>query len=442
MGVLLQAFYWDCPKKENQEFNWWNCIQTKISSLKATGFTALWLPPASKAANLNGMSMGYDPYDFYDLGEYDQKGAVKTWFGAKEELIALIETIHDNQMQVYADFVINHNNGADEEEINPLDNKKRWTKFIPKSGKFPRDWQCFHPSIYEKWDDKEFGDMPDICHRNPYVYKEMMELARWMIEEIGYDGFRYDFVLGYGGWLVKSILERRYIKNGSGFAPFGVGECWDTNRTIDQWLDEVNNGSNNPGTAFDFPLREKLKNLCDVYGYSLLEMTNGGTLSDERPAAAVTFVENHDIVRSNPIINNKMLAYAWILTHEGYPCIFWYDYFNLGLAREDNTSGIAALIKIHEQYAGGKKDTLYTDDNIYIMQRTGTADKPGLVFVLNNHGDGWYGRGVTTKWANTTFTPAAWNGKTDAGIPTNKFTDENGFAEFWAPPRGYAVYVI
>ena len=441
MGVLLQAFYWDCPKTDNQEFTWWNYVKTKIPSLKTTGFTALWLPPASKAANLGGMSMGYDPYDYYDLGEYDQKGSIKTWFGSKDELISLINIIHDNSMQVYADFVLNHNNGADEEELNPIDNKKHWTKFNPKSGKFARDWNCFHPSVFEKWDDEDFGEMPDICHRNPYVYSHMMELARWMIEEIGFDGFRYDFVLGYSGWVVKSILERRYIKNGTNYAPFGVGECWTTDRSIDEWLDQINIKSNNPGTAFDFPLRDKLKSLCDEYGYSLLNLINGGTISDERPASAVTFAENHDIIRTNPIVNDKLLAYAWILTHEGYPCVFWYDYFNLGLARENDPTGIAALVKAHEQYAGGNREILFADNTIYIMQREGNASIPGLVFVLNNNGDEWSGRGVTTKWINTTFTAMAWNGKNNPSSPEDKKTDENGYAEFWAPPRGYAVYI-
>ncbi len=441
MGVLLQAFYWDCPKTDNQEFTWWNYVKTKVPSLKATGFTALWLPPASKAANLGGMSMGYDPYDYYDLGEFDQKGSIKTWFGSKDELISLINTIHDNSMQVYADFVLNHNNGADEEELNPIDNKKHWTKFNPKSRRFPRDWNCFHPSVFERWDDEDFGEMPDICHRNPYVYSHMMELARWMIEDIGFDGFRYDFVLGYSGWVVKSILERRYIKNGTTYAPFGVGECWSTDRSIDEWLDQVNIKSNNPGTAFDFPLRDKLKSLCDEYGYSLLNLINGETLSDERPASAVTFAENHDIMRTNPIVNDKLLAYAWILTHEGYPCVFWYDYFNLGLARENNPTGIAALVKVHEQYAGGDREILFADNTIYIMQREGNAGIPGLVFVLNNNGDKWRGRGVTTKWNNTKFTAVAWNGKNNPSSPEDKITDENGYAEFWAPPRGYAVYI-
>ena len=53
-------------------------------------------------------------------------------------------------MGCYADMVINHNSGGDEEETNPLDGQKRWTKFNPKSGTFPRDWNCFHPSRYER----------------------------------------------------------------------------------------------------------------------------------------------------------------------------------------------------------------------------------------------------------------------------------------------------
>src|SRR5438093_158034 len=103
MGVILQAFYTDCPKAENQEYNWWNFLNTKIPSLAKTGFTALWLPPSGKAACIDSPgSMGYDPFDYYDLGEFDQRGSVKTWFGSKDELIDLITAAHNNGMQVYA----------------------------------------------------------------------------------------------------------------------------------------------------------------------------------------------------------------------------------------------------------------------------------------------------------------------------------------------------
>jgi alpha-amylase len=442
MGVMLQAFYWDCPKLEGREFNWWNLIKEKTKKISAAGFSALWLPPACKAANMGGMSMGYDPYDFYDLGSIDQKGSVKTWFGSQQELLELIQEAHLNGMQVYADMVLNHTNGADEEEINQIDGVKRWTKYNPGSGKFKRDWKCYHPSNFERWDDQAFEGMPDLCHRDPYVYSEIMEYARWLIEDIGVDGLRYDFVKGYGTWIITAILERYYQKNGTNkFSPFGVGEYWDEDEFIAHWLKETNAYTDNPVSAFDFPLRYRLKALCDNYGFNVSTLCKSGTLiTDGLAQQAVTFVENHDIVRNDPVINDKMLAYAFILTHEGYPCVFWYDYFNLGLAMEGTAKGIEALVRLHEQHAGGKTNVLYCDNDLYIMERTGNETQSGLVFVLNNSGS-WSGREVITQWPLKQFVPLAWNGNNINDAPENRSANENGVAAFWAPPRGYTVYI-
>src|SRR5262249_12988239 len=137
MGVIMQSFYWDCPRNEGQEGSWWTFLSGKITDLANVGFTALWLPPASKAAEVQ--SMGYDPYDYYDLGDFNQKGGTKTWFGNKIELVNLIAKVHSAGMQAYADVVINHNSGGDATEQNPIDGKTRWTKFTPASGIFPRN---------------------------------------------------------------------------------------------------------------------------------------------------------------------------------------------------------------------------------------------------------------------------------------------------------------
>jgi alpha-amylase len=440
MGVMMQSFYWDCPSLEKREYDWWNYIKEKVPSLSQAGFTALWLPPANKSANINGMSMGYDPYDYYDLGDIQQKGSIKTWFGSKEDLIGLIQLAHANHLQVYADLVLNHNSGGDALEHNPIDQIARWTIFNPKSGKFPRNWKCFHPSFYETWDDGVFGDLPDLCHRDPRVYTELLEYARWLIEEIGFDGFRYDCVKGYGGWMVRAIQELRGLREDREFKPFGVGECWDSDRTIQDWLDETNAWSDNPASAFDFPLRYKLRDLCQVYGFSLRSLVQGGTLLSERPTRAVTFVENHDLVRNDPIVNDKMLAYAFILTHEGYPCVFWQDYYKWGLGQEGSKNGIAALVKIHESYAGGFSTILYVDDDLYIMQRNGYENQKGLVFVLNNRGN-WNGTWVQTRWRNQVLSAAAWRSRDNLGIPLDVQTQDNGWAEFKAPPRGYVVYI-
>lgn len=160
----------------------------------------------------------------------------------------------------------------------------------------------------------------------------------------------------------------------------------------------------------------------------------------DRPEQAVTFVENHDVVRDSPIINDKLLAYAFILTHEGYPCVFWQDYFNWNLAQPGNPGGINALIRVHEQNAGGPAQVLFVNDDLYIMQRLGDGDKSGLAFVLNNRGT-WNSAWVQTRWNNTRLaSPASWS-REDLSLPQEKWTNESGWVELWAPPRGYAVYM-
>jgi alpha-amylase len=108
---MMQAFYWDAPAKEEKQGEWWNFVAEKVPALAASGFSSLWLPPFSKATS--PYSMGYDPYDYFDLGDLDQKGSVKTAYGNRAELEKLIGAIHEHKMRAIADMVINHNSGAD-----------------------------------------------------------------------------------------------------------------------------------------------------------------------------------------------------------------------------------------------------------------------------------------------------------------------------------------
>jgi alpha-amylase len=452
MGVLMQAFYWDCPKVSNQEFNWWNFVSNEIPHLKTAGITALWLPPSCKAKDV--ISMGYDPFDFYDLGEFYQKKHDKkeTWFGSKEDLQNLIHTAHNSGIQVLADLVFNQCSGGDL-ETNPYTGEDWYTRFEPASNKFKRNYDCFHPSRYESNDGAVFEGFAktDLCHRNPYVYSEILEYCRWMVEEIGYDGFRFDCAKGYGGWIIKSIQEYMYKYSATDkkyYKPFSVGELWeDSDQLIENWLDEVNYSTDNPASAFDFSLRNKLRSLCLDKQFSLRELSDWNSTLLVRPFEAVTFVENHDTCSPHPdvadkeIFTDKMLAYSFILTHPGYPCVFWHDYYDFDLAQTGNESGIDALISAHENYAGGESDILYVDDDLYILQRRGHDKQRGIIYVLNKTEGKWNGERVETQWKNTKFTPVAWRGKDNLGIPQITFTDDNCFGAFWAPPRGYAVYV-
>ena len=453
MGVMMQAFYWNCPDVSGKQFNWWNWVKSSIPQLKAAGISAIWLPPACKAQNDN--SMGYDPFDFYDLGEFLQKhhNRKETWFGSRQDLHGLIQAAHDSGMQVIADLVFNQCSGGDS-ETNPYTGDEWYTLFDPSSKKFKRNYDCFHPSEYESYDDGiQMGyGKTDLCHRNPYVYTEILKYCKWLVEEIGFDGFRYDCAKGYGGWMAKSIQEYKYRYSSATLEyhkPFGVGEIWDDNnkQPIENWLNEVNNFSDNPVHAFDFVLRKRLRRLCLDRQFSLKELADWSSTLLNRPFEAVTFVENHDTCSPHPdvadkeVFADKMLAYSFILTHPGYPCIFWQDYYDFNLAQTGNQSGIDALIMVHERYAGGDQDILYVDDDLYILQRRGHDSQKGLIYVLNKTEGSWNGRRIQTQWKNTKFIPLAWRGTNDLSIPQPIYTDNNSSGDFWSPPRGYAVYV-
>lgn len=109
-GVLFQAFEWHLP----DDGGYYRDMLLKLDELKEMGVTAIWLPPVYKATGTN--DTGYGSYDLFDLGEFDQKGAVRTKYGTKEELKELVSQIHKREMNVYADVVLNHKAGADRAE--------------------------------------------------------------------------------------------------------------------------------------------------------------------------------------------------------------------------------------------------------------------------------------------------------------------------------------
>ena len=274
-------------------------------------------------------------------------------------------------------MVINHCSGADEEEVSPLDGQKRWTKFNPKSGIFPRDYNHFYPSRYERTtlEGEAYAGFPHLCHRNPEVYVAMYQYARMLIEDLGFDGFRFDFAKGFAAWMIGLLAKYQYVKDGKDYVPYVVAEYWSGTDDIDSWLDRVNQVTDGQiaASTCDFPLRYKLKDVCDSPSYDLRNLTDGGSVVMKRPAHAATFVDNHDM-GENTIVNDKLMAYSFIMVHEGYPCIFWYDYYNNELARPFKQTGIDALILTHHKYAGGDSQILHADPDLYIMQRIGWKD--------------------------------------------------------------------
>ena len=107
---MIQFFEWNLPDDGKH----WKKLKTDAKHLSEIGVSAVWIPPAYKGTS--SMDVGYGAYDLWDLGEFDQKGTVRTKYGTKQELIEAIDELHKYGINVYLDVVLNHKAGADETE--------------------------------------------------------------------------------------------------------------------------------------------------------------------------------------------------------------------------------------------------------------------------------------------------------------------------------------
>lgn len=418
--VMMQAFYWDVEPRHQ----WWNTITPKLKDWADAGVDRIWLPVVSKGQS-GGYSMGYDPSDYFDFGEYDQHGTVPTRMGTRSELEELIAQAHANELEVIADIVLNHNSGGGL-EYNPYREKDTYTLFNEQSGnasgKFNRNFEHYHPNhIHENDPEAMFFEEQDLCHDHPYVqewlWKSEESVAQYYKNVMGFDGWRFDYVKGFEPWVIKQWMET--------VGGYAVGELWDGNgEVLANWVEETGIA------AFDFAAFYKMEEAFDRHND--LTYLERDMLRKTHPDKAVTFVANHDTEKDhddNRIDQaNKMKAYAYILTHDGYPTIFYLDYEDMAFQEE-----IQKLIRIHASLATGEVEILYVDKDEYVMRRMGDGNNPGLVLYINTSNTPKR-RTVETLWNDSQVMDYSNN------TSYTSISDGSGKVLLEAPANGYAVY--
>lgn len=402
--VLMQGFYWDVTAGGV----WWDTINGKLDNWKNAGITSIWLPVVSKGQS-GAYSMGYDPYDYFDFGQYDQHGTVKTRFGSYMQLKSLLVNAKSKGFKLIADIVINHNSGGDL-EYSPYSKVSYYTSFTPKSGKFNRNYEDFHPNAIHLKDEGVFAEYPDLCHDVPYVqdwlYNRSDGVGKFYRDSLGFDGWRFDYVKGYSPAVVKAW--------NAAVGGISIGEYYDADvNLINKWCADANS------SAFDFPLYFAMDAAFD--NQNMLALDGAGLMSIN-PSKAYTFVSNHDT--EDISITNRLKAYAYIMTSQGTPVVFYSDFeSNLDQSRLIN------LIWIRKNLAAGSTTKLYADKQEYIFRRNG---KPGLIAYFNNSAAATAHK-VQTSWANTAI-------KDYTGMNADVVTDASGYAIIPCQANSYSVY--
>ena len=327
-GVMLQGFYWDYY--DDPDWGTWEKLANQADDLEGY-IDLIWVPNSARTKNDycvehaatdgNGWlkDMGYMPCWWLN---HDN-----TIFGNTAELKSMIATYKAKGIGIIEDVVINHKNGQND-----------WCDFpneeVIVGGKnYTLNWSladiCYNDNggyvrtMFDVTGAGDTGDDFDGCrdldHTGANVQKNVKTYLDYLQKELGYAGFRYDMVKGYGPQYVG--IYNAYAK-----PTFSVGEFWDNWDGTTRWVNGTKQNGVVQSAAFDFPLKFKINeafggNNFDQEKLSWLAMAG----DDFYKRYSVTFVDNHDTYRDATKMGNEhhvLAANAFILSMPGTPCIF------------------------------------------------------------------------------------------------------------------------
>jgi hypothetical protein len=451
MGVLLQGFFklaeqTAVPSPADGKTGvswWWDHMAAQAKDFSLAGFTAVWLPPMLKtAAGAAPNADGYGPFDDYDIGSKKQKGTIPTRFGTREQLQRCAAILRANGIDIYLDMVEHHRSGDSGEPSEAFIFRYLGSNGTPNIGRFRKEPKNFLPQVPRDpdlggspKDDKPFGRELAPIHAIPkdYVFNGLIDASDWLTRALDAQGYRLDDVKG-----LSTDFLLPYLNSKSMAGKFAVGEFFDGNPLLlNQWVFNPQ-GMNGRPSAFDFPLKFMLNGLCNNPGRFNMALMDHSGFAGISPLNAVTFVENHDTDtapnNSQNITTNKLMGYAYILTSEGYPAVYYRDYSTdagcFGLKPK-----IDNLIWIHEVLASGTTQQRWKDFSVFAYERDGG---PRLLAALNNDAGGPHTIQVATGFGANVHL------KDYTGHGGDVFTDGNGNATLQVPPNinglGYVCY--
>ena len=386
-GVMLQGFSWD-SYNESQ----WKVLEKQADELK-NYIDLVWLPQSGKCLETTQV-MGYMPYYYFNQNSS---------FGSEAELRSLITKFKAAGIGAIADVVINHRNTEGWYTF-PAETYKGVTYQMQSTdicknddgGTTATQAATDGVSLSQNNDEgTDFGGCRDIDHKSENVQKVIKAYLKYLKDDLGYTGFRYDMVKGFDGSHVADYNDATGVE-------YSVGEYWDGNDKIESWINRTNKKS----AAFDFQFRYNVRDavngaangkVATSSDWSKLNSNDNLMHDANYRRYAVTFVENHDTQKrseseqNDPLRKDTIAANAYMLAMPGTPCIFqphWRDY------KPELKEMIAA-----RKYAGITNMSNYANKQskktLYVNEVTGTKHK--LLVAVGNDAAGYVGETGYTK---------------------------------------------
>lgn len=386
-GVMLQGFSWD-SYNESQ----WKVLEKQADELK-NYIDLVWLPQSGKCLETTQV-MGYMPYYYFNQNSS---------FGSEAELRSLITKFKAAGIGAIADVVINHRNTEGWYTF-PAETYKGVTYQMQSTdicknddgGTTATQAATDGVSLSQNNDEgTDFGGCRDIDHKSENVQKVIKAYLKYLKDDLGYTGFRYDMVKGFDGSHVADYNDATGVE-------YSVGEYWDGNDKIESWINRTNKKS----AAFDFQFRYNVRDAVNGAAngkvtkssdWSKLNSNDNLMHDANYRRYAVTFVENHDTQKrseseqNDPLRKDTIAANAYMLAMPGTPCIFqphWNAY------KSEIKEMIAA-----RKYAGitnmSNYDNKQSKKTLYVNEVTGTKHK--LLVAVGNDAAGYAGETGYTK---------------------------------------------
>ena len=307
-GVMLQGFYWDSYSDTK-----WTNLESQADELSQF-FNLIWVPNSAYANSLTN-NMGYHPVYWFDH---------KSAFGTEAELRSMIKTFKEKNVGIIEDVVINHRASVDANWLNFPAEKYKGTTYQLTAADICKDDESkdnFKPTGAADTGDP-WGGARDLDHTSDNVKRNVEAYMDCLLNDLGYIGFRYDFVKGYAAKYVGQY-------NQTAKPQFSVGEYWDGDVSkVKAWIDGTKQDGVIQSAAFDFPLKYYINSAFSNNGNNWSDLDKTALANDAAYARyAVTFVDNHDTGRSkddggDPLYANVEAANAFIMTMPGTPCVW------------------------------------------------------------------------------------------------------------------------